>query len=100
MPDTDTEVQPTAAPADLPIDLFMDRVVCEVHRHEARARHAELVTGEPYSYNISNTAWITNLPAGLLRRLCRDGRIQAIKLSGWWFIHHDDFHRLLRAVAS
>jgi uncharacterized protein (DUF779 family) len=31
----------------------------------------------------------------LLRRLCRDHEIAAIRISGWWLVHSDEFNRLL-----
>jgi hypothetical protein len=94
MPDSISDPQPTATPETrLPVDLFFDQVVQAVHRQEARAR-------EPFSYNLSSTAGFTGLPVQLLRRLCRSGDLQAIKLSGWWLLHRDEFHRLLAPNAT
>ncbi len=70
------------------VDIFMEQVIQGVHRQEARARG-------PFSYGLSTTAWFTGLPVPLLRRLCRDTELQAIKLSGRWLLHRDDFNRLL-----
>ena len=96
MPDTIPTAQPTpAAPARLPVDLFFDQVIQAVHRHEARARLAEQLTGQPFRYDLSSTASFTGLPVPLLRRLCRSGELQAVKLAGWWLLHRDEFHRLL-----
>ena len=86
--------QPTV-PTCLPVDRFMDRVVDDVHRVEARARLAH-----PYCYPLSHTAWITGLPVHLLRRLCHRGIIQAIKTCGWWMVHQDEFIRLLDPAAT
>jgi hypothetical protein len=84
-----------AAPAHQPDDHFFDRVVEDVHRREARAQRAEQLTGQPFTYTLSSTSRITGLPLSSLRRQCRDGEIRAIKLSGCWMIHRDDFVRLL-----
>ena len=98
MSDTIPAAQPTpAAPARLSTDLLFDQVIQSVHRHEARARLAEQLTGQPFRYDLSSTAWISGLHVPLLRRLCREGDLQAIKLSGWWLLHRDDFNGLLAA---
>ena len=77
--------QPTPAdPARLPADLFFDQVIQSVHRHEARARLAEQLTGQPFRYDLSSTASFTGLPVPLLRRLCRSGELQAVKHAGRW----------------
>jgi len=91
MPDTipNPESIP-AAPAVSSDDPFFDQVIQSVRRTEARARRAE-----PYRYSLSNTAGFTGLPVRLLRSMCRDTELQAIKLSGWWFLHRDEFNRLL-----
>jgi hypothetical protein len=95
MPDSITATQPSPTPARIPVDLFFDQALQAVHRQEARARLAYHLTGEPFSYNLSDTASFTGLPVHLLRKQCRDGRIQAFKLSGCWLIHRDEFFRLL-----
>jgi hypothetical protein len=95
MPASIPAPQPASAAPALSVDLFMDRVIHSARRHEARAQRAEQATGEPFSYNLSDTASFTGLPVRRLRRLCRDGRIQAFKLSGCWLIHRDEFMRLL-----
>ena len=77
-----------AAPARLPVDLFFDQVVQAVRHQEARL-------SPPFSYDLSATAGFTGLPVRLLRSMCRDTELQAIKLSGWWFLHRDEFNRLL-----
>ncbi len=82
MPDT------IPAPDTLPIDLFMDQVIQAVRRQEARL-------SPPFSYSLSTTTDYTGLPVHLLRRLCRNTELQAIKLSGRWLLHRDEFNRLL-----
>jgi hypothetical protein len=84
-----------AVPAHLPVDLFFDQVIQAVRRDETRAHLAEQLTGAPYVYDLSSTASFSGLPVPLLRSLCRDGEIQAIKLSGWWLVRRDEFNRLL-----
>ena len=98
MPDTLPDLQP--APAVSSDDPFFDQVIASVRRHEAPVRRAEQITGEPYRYSLSNTAGFTGLPVRRLRRLCLDGEIQAVKLSGWWLVHRDEFMRLLAPAAS
>jgi hypothetical protein len=89
MPVSTSDPQPSpATPTRLPVDLFMDRVVHAVRRHETRAR-------EPFCYTIDATADFTGLPVRLLRSLCRSGELHAFKLSGRWLIHRDEFNRLL-----
>ena len=61
----------------LPADPFFAQVIASVRRHEARARRAEYLTGEPFSCNLSSTASFSGLPVHLLRRLCRSGELQA-----------------------
>ncbi len=96
MPETILDLQPTATtPPCLAVDLFFDQVIRSVHRQEARAHHAEQVTGEPFCYALDATASFSGLPIRLLQRLCRSGERQAIKLSGWWLVHRDEFNRLL-----
>ena len=97
MPDTMPDLQPALASSD---DPFFAAVVCSVHRQEARAHLAEQLTGQPFRYDLSSTAWISGVPARLLRRLCREGDLQAIKLSGWWLLHRDDFNGLLAAKVA
>ena len=95
MSDTIPAAQPTpAAPARLPADLLFDQVIQSVHRHEARARLAEQLTGQPFRYDLSSTASFTGLPVPLLRRLCRSRRTPGVKHAGWWLVHRDEFHRL------
>ena len=89
------ETIPEPVPARLPVDLFFDQIVQAVRRHEARARHAEQVTGEPFCYDLDATAGFTGLPVHLLRRLCRSGELRATKHAGQWLLHRDEFHRLL-----
>lgn len=93
MPDTLPDLQLT--PAHLPADPFFARVVRAVRRHEARFLRAEQLTGAPYVYDLSSTAWITGVPVRLLRRLCREGELQAFKQDGWWLLHRDEYYRLL-----
>ena len=92
MPATLPDLQPTA-PA-IPADPFFDQVIQAVRRTEARARRAEQFTGTPYRYSLSAAAGFSDLPVRRLRKLCRDGEIQAVKLAGWWFVHRDEFMRL------
>ena len=90
-----TRREPTPAdPVLLPVDRLFDQVTQSVHRREARARHAEQLTGQPFRYDLSSTASFTGLPVPLLRRLCRSGELQAYKHAGWWLVHRDEFHRL------
>ena len=42
----------------------------------------------------------TGLPVRQLRRLCRSGEIQAVKLSGWWLVYRDEFMRLLDPAST
>ena len=84
MPDT----LPATAPTRAPVDDFIDRVMQAVHRRQAR-------TVSPFAYSLSHTADFTGLPVQLLRRLCRDGELHAIKHSGWWLLHRAAFHLLL-----
>ena len=81
--------------ATLPVDPFFDQVIQSVHRHEARALLAEQLTGQPFCYDLSSTASFSGLPVPLLRRLCRSDELQAVKLSGRWLLHRDEFNRLL-----
>ena len=74
--------------------LSSTRVIQAVRRTEARARRAEQFTGAPYRYSLSAAAGFSDLPVRRLRKLCRDGEIQAVKLAGWWFVHRDEFMRL------
>lgn len=89
MPETISAPQPApAAPARRPVDHFMDRVVRAVYRHEDRL-------APPFSYDLSATASFSGLPVRLLRRLCSDFELQAIKVSGRWLLHRDEFNSLL-----
>lgn len=101
MPDSISDPQPAPTPPPrLSVDLFFDRVIQSVHRHEARAQRAERLTGLPYRYNLSSTASFTGLPLWRLRRLCRQGKLQAFKFSGWWLVHRDEFMRLLDPAST
>src|SRR5208283_3898840 len=96
MPDTLPAAQSVPAdPARLPVDLHFDQVIQAFRRHEARPHLAEQLTGQPFRYDLSSTAGFSGLPVPLLRRLCRSGDLQAIKHSGWWLLHRDEFNRLL-----
>jgi hypothetical protein len=75
------------------VDIFMEQVIQGVRRQEARAR-------EPFCYTIDATAGFTGLPVRLLRRLCRAGMIQAVKHTGWWLLHRDEFMRLLDPAST
>jgi hypothetical protein len=87
MPDIIPHSEPPLRPAP-PIDAFFARVIRSVHRKEARSC-------PPYCYSLSATAGFTGLPVRPLRRLCRDGILDAIKPFGWWMVHRDEFMRLL-----
>ncbi len=94
MPDSITAPEPApATPATPSVDLFFDQVRDAVRRHEAHL-------APPYSYSLSNTAGFTGLPVRLLRRLCRAGMIQAVKHTGWWLLHRDEFMRLLDPAST
>ena len=96
MSDTIPDPQPSPGPPTRqPVDLFFDQVIDGVRRHEARAHRAEQITGEPFCYDLSGTAGFTGMPLRLLRRLCREGELRAVKLSGGWLVHRDEFNRLL-----
>jgi hypothetical protein len=96
MPVSTSDAQPAPAPpARLPVNAFFDQVIQAVRRHEARAHRAEHLTGEPFSYDLASTASFSGLPVHLLRRLCRDTELQAVKFSGHWLLHRDEFNRLL-----
>ena len=98
MPGTST---PTALPNQaLPVDLFMDRVMQAVRRHEARVRREERLTGIPhrFSYCLRETSHLTSLPVPMLRKAIRAHEITANKISGWWMVPRGQLLRLLSAA--
>ena len=96
MPDPIPTEQPTPAPpVRRPVAIFFDQVVHAVQSNEARARHAEQVTGEPFCCTIDATASFTGLPVHLLTTSpCR------VSPSPFQRGRHGDLRRALRTTRS